>query len=61
MSTTPTHLPNNLAELAAHIAQQHASLQIGEPLPWSGTVLPTDAARDEHTQAVLIATERGWI
>lgn len=58
MSTTPTHLPNSLAELAAHIAQQHASLQVGEPLPWPGTVLPNDAALDGHTQAVLSACRR---
>lgn len=58
MSTTPTHLPQRLAELAAHIAHQHASLQLGEPLPWPNTVLPPDAARDEHTQAVLSACRR---
>ncbi|MEI6760716.1 MAG: thiamine phosphate synthase [Betaproteobacteria bacterium] len=58
MSTPPTPLPNNLAELAAHIAQQHASLQLGEPVPWPSTVLPTDAAGDEHTQAVLSACRR---
>ena len=58
MSTPPTHLPNSLAELAAHIAQQHANLQLGEPLPWSGTVLPTDAALDGNTQAVLSACRR---
>lgn len=58
MNTRPTHLPNGLAELAARIAHQHASLQLGEPLPWSSTVLPPDAALDGHTQAVLSACRR---
>ena len=58
MSTTPSPLPNNLAALATHIAQQHASLQLGEPLPWSNTVLPPDAALDGNTQAVLSACRR---
>ena len=62
MNTTPTHLTTHLAngpaELAAHIAQQHANLQLGEPTPWAGTLLPPDAALDTDTQAVLSACRR---
>ena len=58
MTTTPTHLPDAAATLAIDIAQQHATLQLGEPAPWTSTVLPADAALDAHTQAVLSACRR---
>jgi thiamine-phosphate pyrophosphorylase len=58
MMTTPTHLPDAAANLAIDIAQQHATLQLGEPAPWTSTVLPADAALDAPTQAVLSACRR---
>ena len=58
MTTTPTHLPDAAATLAIDIAQQHATLQLGEPAPWTSTVLPADAALDTPTQAVLSACRR---
>ncbi len=58
MMTTPNHLPDAAATLAIDIAQQHATLQLGEPAAWTSTVLPADAALDAHTQAVLSACRR---
>ncbi len=58
MMMTPNHLPDAAATLAIDIAQQHATLQLGEPAAWTSTVLPADAALDAHTQAVLSACRR---
>ena len=58
MMTTQTHLSDAAAKLAIVIAQQHASLQLGEPTPWAGTVLPPDTVLDADTQAVLSACRR---
>jgi thiamine-phosphate pyrophosphorylase len=58
MMMTPNHLPDAAATLAIDIAQQHATLQLGEPAAWTSTVLPADAALDTPTQAVLSACRR---
>ena len=58
MMMTPNPLPDAAATLAIDIAQQHATLQLGEPAPWTSTVLPADAALDTSTQAVLSACRR---
>ena len=44
MMMTPNHLPDAAVTLAIDIARQHATLQLGEPAPWTSTVLPADAA-----------------
>jgi thiamine-phosphate pyrophosphorylase len=58
MMMTPNHLPDAAATLAIDIARQHATLQLGDPAPWTSTVLPADAALDTSTQAVLSACRR---
>jgi thiamine-phosphate pyrophosphorylase len=58
MMMTPNHLPDAAVTLAIDIARQHATLQLGEPAPWTSTVLPADAALDTSTQAVLSACRR---
>ena len=58
MMMTPNHLPDAAATLAIDIAEQHATLQLGEPAPWTSTVMPADAPLDASTQAVLSACRR---